>query len=105
MVRIPTKVPGMVRQGGAAGCFGFGASGSLRIYLGMDFGHFLVNHREEKIEVGSVPLDGVISVNDSVSQDCNSKHHQLATLESTSRTRYSFSVADFISRSHHHSRK
>ena len=21
----------------------------------MDFGHFLVNHREEKIEVGSVP--------------------------------------------------
>ena len=55
MVRIPTKVPGMVRQGGAAGCFGFGASGSLRTFLGMDFGHFLVNHREEKIEVGSVP--------------------------------------------------
>ena len=55
MVRIPTKVPGMVRQGGAAGCFGFGASGSLRTFWGMDFGHFLVNHREEKIEVGSVP--------------------------------------------------
>ena len=46
----------MVRQGGAAGCFGFGASGSLRTFWGMDFGHFLVNHtEEEKIEVGSVP--------------------------------------------------
>ena len=47
MVRIPTKVPGMVRQGGAAGCFGFGASGSLRIFWGVDFGHFLVNHRQK----------------------------------------------------------
>ena len=45
----------MVRQGGAAGCFGFGASGSLRTFWGMDFGHFLVNHREEKSEVGSAP--------------------------------------------------
>ena len=54
-LRIPTKIPGMVRQGGAAGCFGFGASGSLRTFWGMDFGHFLVNHTEEKIEVGSVP--------------------------------------------------
>ena len=55
MLENSHEVPGIVRQGGAAGCFGFGASGSLRTFFGMDFGHFLVNHREEKIEVGSVP--------------------------------------------------
>ena len=46
-LRIPTKIPGIVRQGGAAGCFGFGASGSLWTFWGMDFGHFLVNHRQK----------------------------------------------------------
>ena len=53
--RFPrTKVPGMVQQGGAAGVFVSGASGSFRTFWGWISDFFLVNHTEE-IEVGSVP--------------------------------------------------